>query len=216
MAYRKGTADEAVIAQSFDRDIFFPRVPEYRPQDGDVVIDIGAHIGAFAILAASRVGAGRVHAIEASEDTYNLLRINVALNRCTNVATHRLAVTDRDGTGRLLHGRRNWGYSIAKRFARGAETVASSTLSTFLEQQRIGQCSFLKLNCEGAEFPILLSSSPAVLGRIELALVLYHCDLWTDNSLADLVSHLHSAGFQCAIRERSEHRGWLIATRPRS
>jgi FkbM family methyltransferase len=213
MAYRKGTADEAVLAQSFDRDIFFHRVPEYQPRDGDVVIDIGAHIGGFAILASTRVGRGRVHAIEASEDTCNLLRINVALNRRPNITVHHLALTDRDGTATLRHGRRNWGYSISRQFALGAETVPSSTLATFLEKNQIGRCSFLKLNCEGAEFPILLGAPPKVLGRIDLALVLYHADLWKANTGDDLVSHLQAAGFTCVIRDRTEHRGWLVATR---
>jgi hypothetical protein len=44
-------------------------------------------------------------------------------------------------------------------------------------------------------------------------LVLYHCDLWKENTEADLISHLESCGFDCVIRNRSEKRGWIIATR---
>jgi hypothetical protein len=43
--------------------------------------------------------------------------------------------------------------------------------------------------------------------------VLYHRDLWKENTEADLVSHLEASGFDCAIRNRSELRGWIIATR---
>lgn len=213
LAYRKGTADEAVIRQTFERDRYFAETPEYQPRDGDTIVDIGAHIGAFSLHAASRIGAGRVHAIEPSGDTFNLLRINVALNRRSNVTPHRLAITDRDGTCTLYHSRRNWGHSVVKQHSRRTETVASSTLAGFFDRNGIGRCSFLKLNCEGAEFPILLSTPPAVLERIDLAVVLYHGDAWTGNTEADLVSHLQSGGFQCAIRNQLDKRGWIIASR---
>lgn len=213
LAYRKGTADEAVIAQSFDRDIFFSGVPEYQPRSGDTIVDIGAHIGAFSILAASRIGSGQVHAIEASRDTYDLLRINVALNRCTNIHPHHAALTDRDGFVTLHHARANWGHSLFRQPTGRAETVPSSSLAGFLDRNGIRKCSFMKLNCEGAEFPILLSTPSQVLKRIDIALVLYHCDFWKDNSESDLVAHLQSSGFHCTIHNRSEKRGWIIADR---
>jgi hypothetical protein len=49
--YRKGTADENVIGHSFENDIFFSGIPEYQPEDGHVIIDLGAHIGTFSLLA---------------------------------------------------------------------------------------------------------------------------------------------------------------------
>ena len=49
VAYRKGTADENVISESFGRDTLFPRVPEYQPDSGHVIIDVGAHWNICAI-----------------------------------------------------------------------------------------------------------------------------------------------------------------------
>src|SRR4051812_42176445 len=45
VAYRPDTSDESVLKHSFDRDIFFPGVPEYEPKQGHAILDIGAHIG---------------------------------------------------------------------------------------------------------------------------------------------------------------------------
>jgi hypothetical protein len=45
VAFREGTADEQVIAHSFENDILFSGVPEYQPRSDDVVIDVGVHIG---------------------------------------------------------------------------------------------------------------------------------------------------------------------------
>ena len=214
IAYRKNTTDEAVISESFDNDIFYPRVPEYQPGRGDVIIDIGAHIGTFSLLSSSKVELGKVYAIEASEDSFNLLRINVALNQCTNISVHHLAIADKEGTSILYHDIGNWGHSTVRKLSKYSETVKSCTLSTFLERNGINECHFIKFNCEGAEFPILLSTPKTILQRIGTILVLYHCDLWRNNTEADLISHLESSGFECVIRNRSEKcgRGWIIAT----
>jgi FkbM family methyltransferase len=193
--------------------MFFSGVPEYHPAKGHVIIDVGAHIGTFTLLSSSKVGGGKVYAIEASEDSFNLLRINCALNHCANISSHHLAVTDKNGTCTLYHAPGNWGHSAVKRLSRSSETVESCTLSDFLERNRINKCHFMKLNCEGGEFSILLSTPSKVLKRIETILVLYHCDIWSDNTESDLVSHLESSGFDCVIRNQSEKRGWIIGTR---
>ena len=215
IAYRKNTTDEAVIGESFDNDIFFSRVPEYQADQGHVIIDIGAHIGTFSLLSSSKVECGKVYAIEASEDSFNLLRINVALNQCANISVHHLAIADKEGTCILYHDIGNWGHSTVRKLSKSSETVKSCTLSTFLERNCINECHFMKLNCEGAEFPILLSTPKTILQRIGTILVLYHCDLWRNNTEADLISHLESSGFNCVIRNRSEKRGrgWIIATK---
>ena len=213
VAYRKGTADEKVIGDSFDDDIFFTGVPEYAPREEDVILDVGAHIGAFSLLASAKAPRGHVHAIEASRDTFNLLRINVALNRAANIQAHHLALTDRKGTIELFHAGGNWEHSIVKPMSRSSEIVRCTTLTDFLTCHHIDRCAFSKFNVEGAEFPILLNTPEAVLQRFGTMLVLYHCDLWKGNTEQDLIDHLLAGGFHCALRERTDHRGWIIATR---
>ncbi len=211
IAYRKGTADELVVKHSFSRDIFFASVPEYQPAEDHTIIEVGAHIGTFSILAASKVKRGRVYAIEASEDSANYLRINVALNRCDNVSVHQVAISDKEGSIALYHDTGTWGHSTVKAYSKISETVRATTLSAFMESNRIETCHFMKLNCEGAEFPILLSTPKEVLQRFETMLVLYHCDLWQHNTEADLLAHLESAGFKCVLRNKTNTRGWITA-----
>jgi hypothetical protein len=60
---------------------------------GDCVVDIGANIGLFTLIAASRVGEhGRVYAIEPALTTYRRLLENISLNRHTHVTSRQLAV----------------------------------------------------------------------------------------------------------------------------
>jgi len=66
---------------------------------GMSVIDVGANIGYFTMLAASRVGpTGRVAAFEPSPDNLDLLKRSAAANGFANVETHTLAVADEPGT----------------------------------------------------------------------------------------------------------------------
>jgi len=92
--------------------------------------------------------------------------------------------------------------------------VTTDTLANFMERNGITECHFAKFNCEGAEFPILLASPRATLTRFETMLVLYHCDLATGHNHNELVQHLKASGFETTVRNQSEQRGWIIATRP--
>jgi FkbM family methyltransferase len=66
---------------------------------GNVVIDVGANIGKYTLLASGLVGpAGRVHAVECSPETLALLTNNVARNNLQNVAIHQVAASSAPGT----------------------------------------------------------------------------------------------------------------------
>jgi FkbM family methyltransferase len=213
VAFRKDSADEAVLRDSFDHDRFFSEVPEYQPCDDHIIVDIGAHIGTFALLAASKVPSGKVYAVEPCEDTFTLLRINIALNKATNVSAHHLAISDKVGSCWLNYSAGNWGHSVVARESRRGETVESCDLGSFLERNGIDKVHFMKLNCEGSEFPILLNCPSGVLQRFETILVLYHCDMWSENTEQDLLSLFESNQFSCVVRNKSAKRGWIVARR---
>lgn len=213
VAFRRGTTDEDVIMHSFERDIFFPGVPEYRIEQNHVIIDVGAHIGTFSLLAASRARHGTVHAIEPCDDSYRLLTVNVLLNDASNIRTHRLALSDTDGTTSLFMDAGTWGHSTVAVLSQKTEVVSCLRLDSFLDIAAVEACDFFKMNSEGSEFPVLLSSSRETLRRMKTILVLYHLDLWRANTETDLVDHLTHAGFRVQVRNRSASRGWIVATR---
>jgi FkbM family methyltransferase len=212
MAYRGGTADEVVLKEeSFENDALFTRVPEYKPSSDHVILDIGAHIGAFSLLASSKVPQGKVYAIEACQDTFNYLSVNIALNRATNISHHHLAIMDKSGSVTLYYDSGNWGHSVVRRLSRRSEEVQACSLAEFMEQYGIQRCDFVKFNCEGAEFPIILNTPTNVLNRCRTMLVLFHMDLWWANTPHDLMSHLTASGFRCDLYKQSRYRGWIIA-----
>ena len=74
--------DIAAIIESYVLNVYRIRKIKGR----SVVLDIGAGIGEFSLLASSKVGAeGKVIAIEPSPDDFKTLQINIKENGCRNV-----------------------------------------------------------------------------------------------------------------------------------
>ena len=216
IAYRTHSHDKLLIDVCLVGENFLSQLPEYRLEADHTIIDVGAHIGAFAVATASRLTSGRLFAVEACLETFNLLRINVALNGLKNVVPVHVALSDRDGECTLYYDTDGWGHSVVANFAGRGETVPALALSSFLDANGISSCHLMKLNCEGAEFPILLGAAPEVLRRFGVILTMYHADLYPNSSLEALVAHFRDSGFQVDVRNRETgvNRGWLVATNP--
>jgi len=120
-----------------------------------VCLDIGAHIGSFA-LAALRRGAGKVLCVEPEPNNLALLRHNLAPYPQVEILA--AAVWPQAGTVRLHNpvDPRNTGASQVQAFARTSDD-ATSVPAVALDDLliRLGQVQLVKLDCEGAEWPLL-------------------------------------------------------------
>ncbi|OUL19784.1 hypothetical protein BV378_31700 [Nostoc sp. RF31YmG] len=64
-------------------------------QEGMTVFDIGANVGYYTLIAASKIGRhGRVYAFEPDRDNFNILQKNIILNKHSNVELLEYAVSD--------------------------------------------------------------------------------------------------------------------------
>ncbi len=72
-------------------------------KSGDVVVDLGANIGYFTLLAAKLVGeSGKVYSFEPEPRNYQYLVRNIELNGYRNVVAVQKAVADKPGTVKLF------------------------------------------------------------------------------------------------------------------
>ena len=62
---------------------------------GDLVVDVGAHLGSFTVPLAKKVGRGRVLSLEPQQDLFQALNANLALNGLFNVQALRAAASHR-------------------------------------------------------------------------------------------------------------------------
>lgn len=214
-AHRVPSVDYRVIQETINDDIFFGRTPEYKPMPSDTVIDVGAHIGAFSLIASKKIHGSKIYALEPCLASYELLERNIAINSKANITPFNIALHERKGHTKLYHDTitGNWGHSITKQLSDKSEVVKCDTLGNFIFENKINSCELLKLNCEGAEFGILLSTGTSVLKKVKVIIVLYHLDLQDKYKLEDLVLHLKEANFNLVTRFQESQRGWLIGHR---
>jgi FkbM family methyltransferase len=211
--YREGSSDEKVLGHSFEKDIFYAAVPDISIRENSVIIDVGAHIGTFSLLSSKKVPSGKVIAIEACKETYDLLESNVNGNNLKNIIPYHLALSDKKGKTRLFYDRGNWGHSIMSPLSQEGEEVETDSLENILKSLKIEKVDFIKFNCEGAEFSIINSTPLSVLRNIKAMLILYHLYLVNHLNFSEntLITKLEEAGFFIKIIKRRKYRGWIIA-----
>ncbi len=70
---------------------------------GNTVVDLGANIGYFSLLAARLVGEnGKVYSFEPEPRNFSYLKKNIEINNYNNVTANQKAVSDRKGTTKLF------------------------------------------------------------------------------------------------------------------
>lgn len=165
---RPGTYDTKIFEDVALRNEY--GLPESFRQ-GDVVIDIGAHIGSFAYAALTR-GAPEVHSYETHPDNYSVAIRNLA-RFGDRAVCHHLGVWRSDTSGATLFTEEldssanpnTGGFSVVYNDAGiPVETVGLDEILFELSSGLKRRVRFLKIDCEGAEYPILFTSK--YLGRI--------------------------------------------------
>jgi FkbM family methyltransferase len=121
---------------------------------GDCVLDIGANLGYFTLLASRLVReGGKVHAFEASCKTFDRLAANLALNSLQNVVLHHCAVSDCRGMLDFFDARdTNSGLSSLRdlgELTREVTRVNAITIDSLLAD--LATVRLVKLDVEGAE-----------------------------------------------------------------
>ena len=139
---------------------------------GDVVIDIGAHIGYYTVLFAKLVGPkGRVFAFEASPTNFEILKKNVNVNGYQNVTLNNKAVSDKNGKLTLyITGRTSTENFLFKpeNFVDSSKIkntieIDSITLDEYFRDFK-GQINFLKMDISGAE-PRVIKGMGSILSK---------------------------------------------------
>jgi FkbM family methyltransferase len=118
-----------------------------------VIIDVGAHIGKYTILA-SKLTRGRVIAIEASKDNFAILKKNILLNKARNVSVFNLAITNSNKKVKLFKPNTS-GHHTLKEINASYEWVKGTTLDRLLQKLKIEKVDLIKIDVEGAETKVI-------------------------------------------------------------
>lgn len=169
-----------------------------RFEEGDVVIDIGAHVGLFAIYLAKRWPALKLFAFEPFPANFRNCMENLQLNRVTNVVLSPKAIADDNRSLTMATDPHNSGgaSAIVRTFeSNGIVTdLASMTLDEVFSLHEIGRCKLLKIDCEGMEYEILFGTR--VLDKVEHLAGEFHASASLQNrGLYPERLHAHCSSF---------------------
>lgn len=188
-------ADIGFVWEIFDRRCY-TRVAGMGIGDHDTVIDAGAHVGVFTVLAAVCASRGRVIALEPNRTNFRKLTSNVEANRLENVTLVEGALASYDGMGTLWSTRDGTGSdSLISRGSGTGESVRVISPRTLVSHFGLGRVDFLKLDIEGAEYH-LFSSDPSWLKSIRRVALEAHSGFGQPHVI---VEQLTRAGFDVHI-----------------
>src|SRR5262245_12901971 len=132
-------------------------------KDGDVFVDVGAHIGYFTLQASKLVGkSGKVVAIEASPKAHAKLIENIERERATNIEALNIAVSDKEETLKIFLAPINTGETSilpAKDYTCECE-VTAKPLSAIIPRHEISKVRLIKIDVEGAEWFVVSGLRP--------------------------------------------------------
>jgi FkbM family methyltransferase len=130
-------------------------------REGMTVIDAGANIGQYSILASTIVGEnGRVHSFEPVPSTFEQLQINISNNKLINLSLNQSALYSENGTITLSLSEemlKNIGsYSVGATNLKTAVKASTIRLDDYIHAQNIPRVDLIKIDIEGSEASALV------------------------------------------------------------
>ncbi len=142
-----------------------------RLRENDVLLDAGANIGAFTVLAADKVS--KIYAVEPDPASFRLLLNNIAENDLNNVIPLNIAISDTNGISYLT------GQGIGAHLAPTGKEVKTDTIDSICRD-----ITAIKMDIEGSEIRAL-NGSKALLQYVHSIIIETH---ETFREVADILS----------------------------
>ncbi|MCA9946748.1 MAG: FkbM family methyltransferase [Anaerolineales bacterium] len=179
-------------------------------EDGWQVIDIGAGLGDFVLSVAHSRPNCQIWAYEPFPESFQLLEDNMALNQIEQVVARQTAVSGQTGTMKMAltgaavqHITFDAGNPSVAQTAPTIE-VQSQSLEDLFVEENLARCDFLKIDCEGGEYDILLNATPQTLAKIRHICLEYH-DNATPHTHSELKAFLEAHNFAVQLSPNPVH-----------
>jgi FkbM family methyltransferase len=147
-----------------DLESFAVLLPSHEPwvwknlrlREGDVFIDVGAHVGRYTLPLAKAVGKyGKVISIEPDPDNYRALLKGIELNELDNVISIRVALWSEEAVLPLYRGDTSEHRSLIGWKYGKCIFVKATTLDKILDKLKIERVEWVKIDVVGSELEVL-------------------------------------------------------------
>lgn len=140
----------------------------------DVVLDAGAGIGEFTVLASKKIGpGGRIIAIEPDPNDFELLQLNIEKNNCVNVIPINIGLGRNPGERQMEFRGRSYSFRV-------------DTLENILQKAGLKKrINFIKMDIEGFETEVLSQSIDIIKNTDTIAIELHNTKEEVDRILSE-------------------------------
>lgn len=169
-----------------------------------IVIDIGANTGAFSLYAACSQNT-KVYAYEPFQPAFDLLVQNIHQNGFGKRIFPFLSGVGKSSGKRKLFLSNDSQYHSTKKATKVSVKVKSTTLFGIFKKRKLSHCDLLKMDCEGAEYDILISTPSNLFKKIQNIVYEYHPIKEIDRRKV-LIRFLKKKGYCLVRRTKLEKR----------
>ncbi len=150
----------------YDKRVLFEEIVK----EGNIVFDIGAHVGFYTLLSSVLVGnSGKVFSFEPLPRNLFYLREHIRINHLINVILFDSAVADHEGMACFIEGISNSTGYVSKRVSSGKSNgidnqeenqilIKTLTLDGLINRKLVPLPDFIKIDVEGGEMGVLLGA----------------------------------------------------------
>lgn len=149
---------------SFGGLVVYTKLPEYYEmkyftnliEKDDVVVDVGAHMGDYTVLAGSKLKTGKVLAFEPSTTALKVLEENIHLNRIQDkVIVFPYLASNKNGTSMYIEGNTSETGHISSDIKDKSTRLKTLKLDSVLNKMRVKSVKIVKVDVEGASHYVL-------------------------------------------------------------
>jgi FkbM family methyltransferase len=176
--------------------INFHNMYPLEPSD-KVILDAGANIGLFACWAAQRNPDAAIVAIEPFPRNFDRLMEHVSQNAFgQRIQGLQSALSSSNGTANISTvAEASQMLRVTGSQAPGSVEAPTLTLAAVVEQMPYSSIDLMKMDIEGSEYDVLLSTPPTTFARIRRISLEYHPSPEGRRNKKDLASYLRSCGY---------------------
>lgn len=191
--------DFTVIHEMFYRDDYGLKHIAPLQNSAPVILDLGANIGAFTLLAARCFPKAKIFSFEPEDKNYASLKYNIQLNNLEGrISAINSAVAEQAGERTFYISNYEYAHSLlAEQVAdgnKGALTVHCTTIEKIFEDYHLEAVDILKLDIEGSEYAVLYQLPKNFYEKIGIICLEIHVS--KEDKSEDMIAFLEKQGYK--------------------
>jgi FkbM family methyltransferase len=202
LSYKDSKNDLDILKEIFIDRCYSDYFPFY---EDSIIFDIGAHKGFFSLFAANNSGSkSKIYAFEPFIKNFEELKINIQKNNFNEkVQSFNFGVSDKESNINLYLNKseNNSIFSEHSKYLNLNQDVNTYKidvldLKELFNITKVGYIDFIKIDCEGAEYPFIFNADISYLKKIKTISIEFHDLKNKEYSGLNLVKFFKKNGFE--------------------